>query len=108
MSDVAFLGTRDIIEGFNALGTAVFPVNDSQVLKEALKDVLKANYKILFITETWAEEASGELEGRAKKGIFPIVVVIPDTGEGKGIAEARLRKIAKMAIGKDTLFDYGR
>ena len=107
MSEVAFLGTQDIIEGFKALGTTVFPVNNRQALKEALEDVLKADYKILFITETWAEEASKELEGISKKGIFPIVVVIPDTGEEKGIAEARLRRIAKMAVGKDTLFEEG-
>ena len=105
MPEVAFLGDKDIIEGFSALGAAVFPVSDKETLEKAFQGLRKGDYKVLFITEGWAQEASEELERIAHKGVFPIVVVIPDTKEKKGVAEARLRKIMKMAIGRDTLFE---
>ena len=105
MPEIAFLGDRDIIEGWTALGAAAFPVHDIKTLAAALKDIFKRDYGVLFVTEAWAEAAEKELTRFSKKGVFPIVVVIPDTGEKKGVAERHLKRIAEMAVGRDTLFE---
>ena len=105
MSKLAFIGDRDVVEGFAALGASSLPVGNEEELEAALDAVAKGDYSIVFITEHWAERAARRLEKIAGEKGYPVAVIIPDTRERLGIAEKRLQEAVKIATGRDTFSD---
>ena len=102
MSEIAMIGDRDSILGFKALGVAIFPVNTRDESVEALQEVIKQEYKVVFITEQIApspEEIANIIGDRT----FPVVTMIPSNRGSTGLAMKRLQTLVRKAAGADIL-----
>jgi V/A-type H+-transporting ATPase subunit F len=102
MSEIAMIGDRDSILGFKALGVAIFPVNSKDESIEALKEIIKQEYKVAFITEQMAPN-SGEIAGVLSGRTFPVVTMIPSNRGSTGLAMQRLKLLVRKAAGADVL-----
>ena len=102
MSEIAMIGDKDSILGFKALGVGIFPVNTKGESAEALRDVVKQEYKVAFITEQMAltpEEIASIIGDRT----FPVVTMIPSNRGSTGLAMQRLQMLVRKAAGADVL-----
>ncbi len=103
MSRIAFIGQRDAILGFKALGITVMPATDRQGALEALANAREQDYEIVFITEPVAREIQAELD-ELTQAPRPVVTILPDHRGSSGIGMARLKSRVEKAIGVDILF----
>jgi V/A-type H+-transporting ATPase subunit F len=102
MPEIAMIGDKDSILGFKSLGVAVFQVNNVEECVTALKEVIKQDYKVAFITEQMApdpDEIAELLSGRT----FPVVTMIPSNRGSTGMAMQRLQALVRKAAGADVL-----
>ena len=102
MSEIAMIGDRDSILGFKALGVAVFPVNIKSESAEVLREIVKQEYKVAFITEQMSpspEEIASIIGDRT----FPVVTMIPSNRGSTGLAMQRLQTLVRKAAGADIL-----
>ena len=102
MSEIAMIGDRDSILGFKALGVGIFPVGAKDESAEALREVVKQEYKVAFITEQMApnpEEIASIIGDRT----FPVVTMIPSNRGSTGLAMQRLKTLVRKAAGADIL-----
>jgi len=102
MSEIAMLGDRDSILGFKSLGVSVFPVNDKDDCILTLRDAIKQDYKVIFVTEQMApdsDEITNLLSGRT----FPVITIIPSNRGTTGMAMKRLQALVRKAAGADVL-----
>ncbi len=108
MSDkMAVIGDKDSIFAFKAVGIGVFGASTEGEAKERLKELVKENYKVIFITEDLAEKLDGFLE-RYKSSPYPAVIPIPRGGASAGFAMKSLKRDMEKAIGADILFKDGK
>jgi len=102
MPEIAMIGDKDSILGFKSLGVTVFPVNSAEECVIALKEIIKQDYKVAFITEQMApgpNEIAEILSGRT----FPVVTMIPSNRGSTGMAMQRLQTLVRKAAGADVL-----
>ncbi|HGE71225.1 TPA: V-type ATP synthase subunit F [Candidatus Poribacteria bacterium] len=102
MSEIAMVGDRDSILGFKSLGVEIFPVNNVEECLSALKEIIKKDYKVAFVTEQVAPEPSkitDLLQGRT----FPVITMIPSNRGSTGLAMKRLQDLVRKAAGADVL-----
>jgi V/A-type H+-transporting ATPase subunit F len=102
MSEIAMIGDRDSILGFKSLGVEIFPVNNAEECLTALKEIIKQDYKVAFVTEQMApepEEITELLLGRT----FPVITMIPSNRGSTGMAMKRLQALVRKAVGADVL-----
>jgi V/A-type H+-transporting ATPase subunit F len=102
MPEIAMLGDKDSILGFKSLGVSVFPVNSKEECTTALKEVIRQDYKVAFITEQMApdpDEIVELLSGRT----FPVVTMIPSNRGTTGTSIKRLQELVRKAAGADIL-----
>ncbi len=98
MEKVAVIGEEGLISGFAALGADVYPVQSAEEATRALTGAAEKNYRIVYITESWAEK-TGEAVRALSRRLYPVVVIIPGRGQGGGRERDRLRAAAEKAIG---------
>jgi len=102
MPEIAMIGDRDSILGFRALGIAIFSANTKGESIEALREIIKQEYKVAFITEQIApspEEIAGIIGDRT----FPVVTMIPSNRGSTGLARSNLQTLVRKAAGADVL-----
>lgn len=102
MSEIAMIGDRDSILGFKSLGVSVFPVNSKEECTTALKEVIRQDYKVAFVTEQMSPDPDVITElllGRT----FPVVTMIPSNRGKTGTAMKRLQELVRKAAGADVL-----
>lgn len=102
MSEIAMVGDRDSILGFKSLGVEIFPVNNVEECLSALKEIIKKDYKVAFVTEQIAPEPkkiADLLQGRT----FPVITMIPSNRGSTGLAMKRLQDLVRRAAGADVL-----
>ena len=102
MSEIAMIGDRDSILGFKALGVAIFPVGTKNESAEALREAIKQEYKIAFITEQMAPNPE-EIRSIIGDRTFPVVTMIPSNRGSTGLAMQRLQMLVRKAAGADVL-----
>jgi len=102
MPEIAMIGDKDSILGFKSLGVTIFPVNSAEECVTALKEVIKQNYKVAFITEQMAPEP-GEITELLSGRTFPVVTMIPSNRGSTGMAMERLQNLVRKAAGADVL-----
>lgn len=100
--NVAIIGDSDSVLGFRALGVAAFPVTAREEAYDTLK-TLARSYKVIFVTEQWAETLSELLE-RYKTRAYPIVIPVPSATGSNGIGMEGIKKDVEKAIGSDIIF----
>ncbi len=108
MSDkMAVIGDKDSVFAFKAVGVDVFGAASKGEAKERLKELVKENYKVIFLTEDLAKKLQAFLE-RYKTTPYPAVIPIPRSGQAQGFAMESLKRDMEKAIGADILFRDGK
>ena len=102
MSEIAMIGDRDSILGFKALGVAIFPVNNKDESIAALREVIKQEVKVAFITEQMAPSPE-EITRLVGDNTFPVVTMFPSNRGATGLAMQRLKMLVRTAAGADIL-----
>jgi V/A-type H+-transporting ATPase subunit F len=103
MSNIALIGEKELIIGFNLVGMKLFPVVNSEEAIKALKDCNKNNFAIVFITDNIAQKIIDKIEEYQKISSISICILpnrIKDTNLNINI----LRKNVEKAVGTDILF----
>ncbi len=97
------VGERDAVLCFKAVGMTVVPTQTPEETARALFHLTKEGVKVIFITETAAEQAP---EALSRYQTDPSVAIIPIPGSqgSTGHAMARLKANVEKAIGADILF----
>lgn len=106
MYRVAVLGDRDSTYGFGALGLTVFPVGEEEEARRVLKELLKENYAIIYITEYYASKLSSLLDSH-KNNALPVILPIPGIFGNTNNGVARIKKMVEQAVGSDIMFKDG-
>ena len=103
MSRLAFIGPRDTVLAFKALGVVVIPATNRDTALQALVTCKEQDYEIVFITEPLAQELAAEL---AELTLLPrpVITILPDHRGSTGMGIARLKSRVEKAIGVDILF----
>ncbi len=99
---IAALGDRDSVLGFRALGLDVFPVEDVEEAKAALRRLARENYAIVYLTEGCAKDMAPEI-ARYKDALTPAVILIPGREGSLGIGMDAVKTAVERAVGADIL-----
>ena len=102
MSEIAMIGDRDSILGFKSLGVSIFTADSKSDSVEALKEIIKEEYKVAFITEQVAPSPE-EIADMVGDRTFPVVTMIPSNRGSTGLAMQRLQNLVRKAAGADIL-----
>ena len=106
MSSIAFIGDRDSVWGFAAFGISVRPVANAEEATEALEDVVRQGFPIVFVTEDVYEACSDEI-ARYRDQALPTVTVLPNTVGSRGLAATEIHQAVSAAVGADILGEGG-
>ncbi|HZJ68633.1 MAG TPA: V-type ATP synthase subunit F [Candidatus Eisenbacteria bacterium] len=102
LTKVAVIGDADSVIGFRGIGIKVIATDNYHEALEALDELAKANYGVVFITEYLAAKNPRLLE-KYKEVFQPAVILIPSSKGGKNFALETLRESVKKAVGMDFL-----
>ncbi len=101
---ILVIGDRDMVNGFQLAGVkSSYEVEDAWMAKEILKDVKTMDdVAIVIISRRMANEIRDFInDWKKEKGIYPIILEIPDKKEGE--YEDPIREMVRRAIGVDIL-----
>lgn len=101
---VGVVGDKDSVLGFMALGIDIFPVHDSEEVRNTINKLANDNYAIIYITEQKSLLAQETIK-KYKDRSLPAIIVISGSQGSMGIGMAEIRESAKRAIGIDILFN---
>jgi V/A-type H+-transporting ATPase subunit F len=102
MYQIAVMGDKDSVLGFQALGLEVCPVDSVEQGREALHRMGKENYAIIYMTEQLAAQLGPEIE-RYKQALTPAIILIPGKEGSLGIGMANVKRAVERAVGADIL-----
>ena len=97
------VGERDAVLCFKAIGMKVVPTTNADETTKALFRLTKQGVRVIFITETAAQQAPEALE-RYKTRSDVAIIPIPGSQGSNGYAMARVKANVEKAIGADILF----
>jgi V/A-type H+/Na+-transporting ATPase subunit F len=103
MSNIALIGEKEIIIGFNLIGLKLFPVTNAEEAIRALNDCDRNDFAIVFITNSISQTIMDKIEEYQKLSSISICILpnrIKDTNLNLNI----LRKNVEKAVGTDILF----
>ena len=101
---IAVIGDKDSIIAFKAAGAETFVASNVFEVNDALRELTKGDYAVVFITEPLAQVASDTLN-KLKSRPYPIIIPIPTQGGSTGFAMGGLKKDVERAIGADIIFN---
>lgn len=102
MSKVAVLGQRDAVLGFKASGAVAFSADDPREARDNLAKILKEDFAVLLVTEEIADVLKEELRPLYENP-KPVVTILPDARNSKGLGMELLRKRVERAVGANIL-----
>lgn len=100
MSDIAFIGDRDTVWPFQALGCEVFFSEEHESASGLVAKVLQGEFKIIFVTEEVHESAREEIDALAEQAT-PTFAVIPSVKGSRGVAMQMIRDSVRKAMGAE-------
>ena len=98
------VGERDAVLCFKAVGMQVIPTTNADETTKALFRLTKEGIRVIFITETAAQQAS-EAISRYKAQSDVAIIPIPGSQGSTGYGMARVKANVEKAIGADILFN---
>jgi V/A-type H+-transporting ATPase subunit F len=103
MSDsIAFLGSKDTVAGFVALGVEAYPVADRAEARTALRRCRAEKTAVVFVTEEVAAMLDDELAALRFEPT-PAILVVPSAIGGEEFGLKRLKILVEKAVGADIL-----
>lgn len=103
MYKIGVIGDQDSVLGFQAMGLAVFPVENSTQAGETLDQLARSDYGIIYITEQQAQDLDAKID-QYKDNLVPAIILIPSNQGGLGIGMRNVKRSVERAIGADILF----
>ena len=103
MSNLALIGNKEVIIGFQLMGFKLFPSNDSDEALSALENCLKENYAVVFVTNEIAQKILNDIEKYQKKSSMSICI-LPNRSKETDLSLKLLRRNVEKAVGTDILF----
>ncbi|MEE0927774.1 MAG: V-type ATP synthase subunit F [Acutalibacteraceae bacterium] len=103
MVKIAFIGDRESIKGYAAVGINIFPCEDADSAREQLKTLCSGEYGIIYITEEYAALLSEEIAKFDEK-MLPAIIPLPGVKNNNGIGISRLKASVEKAVGSDIIF----
>lgn len=103
MSNIALIGEKEVIIGFNLIGFRLFPVTAYSEASEAFDTCTRGDYGIIFVTENIARLIADKIEVFQKKSPISICI-LPNHSEDSELSMKILRKNVEKAVGTDILF----
>lgn len=102
MYKIAVMGDRDSIYGFAALGLGVYPCDDVKAALKTLKQLVKDNAGIIYITEKLYSELGAELD-QFRDLMTPAIIPIPGVSGNTGVGMADVSRSVEKAVGSDII-----
>ncbi len=100
MSEIAFIGPRDTVWPFAALGAEVFFSDEHPSLVRLVGEVSQKQFVLIFVTEDVYEAARERIEEFAERA-RPTFTIIPSATGSRGIADQRIRASVRKAMGAE-------
>ena len=101
---IAILGKKDIVLGFKNFGLEVFPVDNIDDARKALRKIEKDDFAILFIGAEWEVKLKNEV-AILRENMLPAVLSLPSHLKAKNRESFHLKEMIKRAVGKEIFFD---
>ena len=102
MYKIAVVGDKDSIYGFAALGLKIYPCDDAKSALLAVKELVKENCGIIYITEALYTELYDELE-EYRSLLTPAIIPIPGVSGNTGIGMRDVSRSVEKAVGSDII-----
>ena len=103
MSNIALIGEKEVIIGFNLIGLQLFPVTQPEAAIKAIKECSQNNCAVIFITNEIAQTIMGKIEEYQKQSPMTICI-LPNRSKETELSMKILRKNIERAVGTDILF----
>ena len=105
--NIAIIGPSDMVSGFRALGVEAIDAQTGAAALEELRRLKKltidpastAKYAVICVIEDLLTEIDQAEYAKVVSGPLPAVIVLPGPEGSKGVAIARLRRLAEQAVG---------
>jgi V/A-type H+-transporting ATPase subunit F len=106
MSRIAFIGDRDSVWGFRALGMTAIPVVGEEEARSALAEAVRGGYAIIFVTEDVYEDCSEEIAAYRDQAL-PTITVLPGVTGSRNLVAGEIHRAVSAAVGADILAEGG-
>lgn len=100
MSEIAFIGPRDTVWPFAALGADVFFSDEHPSVARLVAEVAQKQFPIIFVTEDVYETAGERIEEFAERAT-PTFTIIPSVEGSRGTATQIIRASVRKAMGSE-------
>jgi len=98
MSDIAAVGSPDVITIFRILGADCYPVEDMNGVQEVFRKAYGGKHKVIFVMEDVYVKCRHLV---AEDRRYPQVTVLPGIEGSRGSGLERIRKLMIKALGSD-------
>jgi len=102
VAKIGFIGEEDFVLGFKGIGGEAFIVSNKEEVLKSLERAKRGNCSIVYLSETFAEEITKEVEELNKKSGTNIVV-LPGLQPPKHLGRQNIRRVIRRAVGRDIL-----
>jgi len=104
---IAIIGPTDMVSGFRALGVEAIDAQTPGDALDALRRLKKLTvdpasskkYAVVCIIEDLLTDVDQKEYAKIVSGPLPAVIVLPGPAGSRGVALARLRRLAEQAVG---------
>jgi vacuolar-type H+-ATPase subunit F/Vma7 len=108
---IAIIGPSDMVSGFRALGVEAIDAQTGEAALEELRRVKKLTldavsakkYAVVCVIEDLLTDIDPAEYAKVVSGPLPAVIVLPGPAGSKGVAIARLRRLAEQAVGSSII-----
>ena len=100
--NIGVIGEENFISGFRGVGIDIFCVQDFQEARHILEKLVKEEYAIIYVTETYAQGFM-EVIQQLNKVYHSSIVIIPGAGIDKKLGEQKLKNIIRKAVGSEVI-----
>ena len=103
MSKIGIIGDADSVLGFKAFGLEAHVCDDAEKAARILRDIVREDYGIIFITERYYKELEEDITKYAELTL-PAIIAIPGSDGSYGIGLSNVKYAVEKAVGADILF----
>lgn len=100
---IGIVGDADSILAFKAIGVETFGVSSAEEAKDHIKEMSRKDFKVIFVTENYAEELEDFLK-KYRLNPIPAIIPVPSSKGSTGYGMEGVRRDMEKAIGADILF----